>query len=129
MGQLAAVQDPDLVTLAVARAKEGDTNAHSLPLCPVRRRCLRLCEQTSCTAWTSPGRSTQSVFAKLMTTLQRYEPGEVPFAAWILRVSRNAALDNLVARDDAQLRQVLLRLREGRRLPLPRQTVSLSDRS
>ena len=69
---------------------------------------------------------TQSVFAKLMTTLQRYEPGEVPFAAWILRVSRSAALDNLVARDDAQLRQVLLRLQE-RRLPLPRQAMLSSE--
>jgi RNA polymerase sigma-70 factor, ECF subfamily len=38
---------------------------------------------------------THSVFAKLITAIHRYEPRDVPFAAWILRVSRNAALDHL----------------------------------
>jgi RNA polymerase sigma-70 factor (ECF subfamily) len=38
---------------------------------------------------------TQHVFAKLMTALPKYEPREVPFAAWILRVARNVALDHL----------------------------------
>lgn len=41
---------------------------------------------------------TQNVFAKLMTAIQKYEPRDVPFAAWILRVSRNAAMDHLRAR-------------------------------
>lgn len=41
---------------------------------------------------------TQNVFAKLMTAIGRYEQREVPFAAWILRVARNAALDHLRAR-------------------------------
>jgi RNA polymerase sigma-70 factor, ECF subfamily len=41
---------------------------------------------------------TQIVFAKLMKAIQKYEPGEVPFAAWILRVARNAAFDHLRAR-------------------------------
>lgn len=41
---------------------------------------------------------TQNVFAKLMTTIKKYEQQqEVPFDAWILRVSRNAALDYLRA--------------------------------
>jgi len=38
---------------------------------------------------------TQHVFAKLMTALPRYEPREVPFSAWILRVARNAAVDHM----------------------------------
>jgi RNA polymerase sigma-70 factor (ECF subfamily) len=38
---------------------------------------------------------TQNVFAKLSSALQRYEPREVPFSAWILRIARNAALDSL----------------------------------
>lgn len=38
---------------------------------------------------------TQHVFAKLMTSIERYEPRAVPFSAWILRVSRNVALDHL----------------------------------
>ena len=61
-----------------------------------------------------------------MTAIQKYEPREVPFAAWILRVARNAALDHLIARDDAQLRQVLLCLQD-RRLPLPSSISSQQD--
>jgi RNA polymerase sigma-70 factor (ECF subfamily) len=37
---------------------------------------------------------TQNVFAKLMTAIRKYEERDVPFAAWILRVARNAALDH-----------------------------------
>ena len=60
---------------------------------------------------------TQRVFGNLITAIQSYERREVPFAASILRFARNAALDHLIARDDAQLRQVLLCLQD-RRLPL-----------
>jgi RNA polymerase sigma-70 factor (ECF subfamily) len=38
---------------------------------------------------------TQQTFAKLLTELWRYEPGDAPFGAWMLRVSRNAAIDHL----------------------------------
>src|SRR4051794_20468696 len=38
---------------------------------------------------------TQHLFAKLMTALPKYEPRQVPFSAWILRVARNVALDHL----------------------------------
>ncbi len=38
---------------------------------------------------------TQSVFAKLMSSILKYEQRDVPFRAWILRVSRNAALDHM----------------------------------
>lgn len=41
---------------------------------------------------------TQNVFLKLGKSIQKYEPREVPFVAWILRVARNAALDHLRAR-------------------------------
>ena len=34
---------------------------------------------------------TQQLFAKLMTALPKYEPREVPFSAWIIRVARNVA--------------------------------------
>jgi RNA polymerase sigma-70 factor (ECF subfamily) len=119
MGPSTLVQHPELVTLAVARAKEGDTNAlHFLyvrfadDVCGYVNSIVRSLDDSR--------DITQRVFGKLMTTIQRYEPAEVPFAAWILRVSRNAALDHLVAREDAQLRHVLLSLQD-RRLPLPRQ--------
>ena len=41
---------------------------------------------------------THNVFAKLMTAIAKYEERSVPFAAWILRVSRHAALDHLRAK-------------------------------
>jgi RNA polymerase sigma-70 factor (ECF subfamily) len=40
---------------------------------------------------------TQTVFAKLITAVRRYEPRDVPFAAWVMRIARNAALDHLRA--------------------------------
>jgi RNA polymerase sigma-70 factor (ECF subfamily) len=49
---------------------------------------------------------THDVFAKLVTAIHRYEPREVPFAAWILRVSRNAALDHLRARRQIPFEEV-----------------------
>ncbi|HWI75037.1 MAG TPA: sigma-70 family RNA polymerase sigma factor [Baekduia sp.] len=38
---------------------------------------------------------TQQVFAKLLTGLDRYRPGEAPFIAWVLRVARNTAIDHV----------------------------------
>jgi RNA polymerase sigma-70 factor, ECF subfamily len=49
---------------------------------------------------------THNVFAKLITAIHKYEPREVPFAAWILRVARNAALDHLRARRQIPFEEV-----------------------
>ncbi len=38
---------------------------------------------------------TQQVFAKLIHVIGKYEQREVPFFAWILRVSRNVAVDHM----------------------------------
>jgi RNA polymerase sigma-70 factor, ECF subfamily len=38
---------------------------------------------------------TQQVFMKLISSIAKYEPRSVPFAAWILRVARNVAIDHL----------------------------------
>jgi RNA polymerase sigma-70 factor (ECF subfamily) len=38
---------------------------------------------------------TQHVFAKLMTTLVKYDDRGVPFFAWLVRLERNAAIDHL----------------------------------
>jgi RNA polymerase sigma-70 factor (ECF subfamily) len=51
---------------------------------------------------------TQNVFVKLMSVIGKYEPREVPFAAWIMRVARNAALDNLRARRATPVEEVRL---------------------
>jgi RNA polymerase sigma-70 factor (ECF subfamily) len=49
---------------------------------------------------------TQNVFGKLLTAIQRYQQREVPFAAWILRVGRNAALDHMRARRQIPVEEV-----------------------
>ena len=38
---------------------------------------------------------TQQVFTKLLTAIGKYEAREVPFSAWILRVTHNVAIDFL----------------------------------
>ena len=43
---------------------------------------------------------TQGVFTGLVTAINEYEQREVPFAAWILRFARNAALDHMRRADD-----------------------------
>lgn len=54
---------------------------------------------------------TQQVFAKLLTGLDRYRPGEAPFIVWVLRIARNAAIDHVrrvraVPLDDADRTRV-----------------------
>ena len=49
---------------------------------------------------------TQSMFARLMTAIERYEERAVPFAAWIMRVARNASLDHLRARRQIPVEEV-----------------------
>jgi RNA polymerase sigma-70 factor, ECF subfamily len=51
---------------------------------------------------------TQNIFAKLMKAINKYEPREVPFAAWIMRVARNASLDHLRARRAVPTEEVRL---------------------
>jgi len=38
---------------------------------------------------------TQAVFTKLFKAIEKYEPRDVPFAAWIRRVARNLAVDEM----------------------------------
>jgi RNA polymerase sigma-70 factor (ECF subfamily) len=89
--------DGDLLVHAIARAKEGDTAAlHFLyvrfadDVCGYVRSVVRDEHDAE--------DITQTLFATLPKKIQRYEQREVPFAAWILRVARNAALDHLRAR-------------------------------
>jgi RNA polymerase sigma-70 factor, ECF subfamily len=49
---------------------------------------------------------TQNVFAKLMKAIHKYERRDVPFAAWIIRVARNVALDQIRASRQIPLAEV-----------------------
>jgi len=97
--------DERLVYRAVARAKEGDTSAlHFLyvkyadDVCGYVRSIVRDADEAE--------DITQNVFAKLMTAILKYERRDVPFAAWILRVARNMALDHVRARRQIPVEEV-----------------------
>ncbi len=89
--------ESDLLRQAIARAKAGDVGAlHFL--------YVRFADDV-CAYVDSIVRDrheaediTHTLFLKLLVKIQRYEQRDVPFAAWILRVARNAALDHVRAR-------------------------------
>lgn len=95
--QSSSIDDSRLVQRAVIRAKAGDQEGlHFLYLrfAPDVQRYVASFVRDDHEAEDI----TQNVFAKLMTAIGKYEQREVPFAAWILRVARNAALDYMRAR-------------------------------
>ena len=97
MGQPILAQHPELVTQAVVRAKAGDMSALHFLYVRFADDVLRYVDSMVRDSHEAED-ITQNVFAKLTTAIQKYEPRDVPFAAWIMRVGRNAALDHLRAR-------------------------------
>ena len=82
--------------LAVARAKEGDDEAlrflyitYSQNIYGYVRSIVRDDHEAEDV--------TQHVFAKLMTSLVKYDDRGVPFFAWLIRLARNVAIDHLRA--------------------------------
>jgi RNA polymerase sigma-70 factor, ECF subfamily len=97
MGSSTGGSDSDLVQQAVAYAKAGDQEGlHFLYVryAPDVQRYINSVVHDRHEAEDI----TQNVFAKLITTIGKYEQREAPFTAWILRVARNAALDHMRAR-------------------------------
>jgi RNA polymerase sigma-70 factor (ECF subfamily) len=89
-----SAQAESLVDRAVARAKEGDQDAlrflyvrFSANVYGYARSIVRDDHEAEDV--------TQQVFAKLITAIGRYEQRDVPFSAWILRVTHNLAIDHL----------------------------------
>lgn len=84
------------IRLAVARAKEGDREAvrflyvtYSNNVYGFVRSIVRDDHEAEDV--------TQQVFAKLMTAIIKYDDRGIPFVAWLLRLSRNLAIDHLRA--------------------------------
>jgi len=82
--------------LAVARAKEGDPEGvrylyatYSPNIYGYVRSIVRDNHEAEDV--------TQHVFAKLMTRIVKYEDRGIPFSAWLLRLTRNVAIDHLRA--------------------------------
>ena len=82
--------------LAVARAKEGDREALRFLYVSYSHNIygyVRSIVQDEHEAEDV----TQHVFAKLMTSITKYDDRGVPFFAWLLRLARNVAIDQLRA--------------------------------
>jgi RNA polymerase sigma-70 factor (ECF subfamily) len=97
--------ESELVRRAVVRLKQGDRNAldflyvrYADDVCGFVKSIVRDSYEAE--------DITHNVFAKLITAIHKYEPREVPFAAWIMRVARNVALDHLRARRQIPFEEV-----------------------
>ncbi len=83
-----------LVVSAVRRAQAGDRDAFAFlyvrfadDVCGYARSIVRDCHEAE--------DITQQVFVKLTHAIEKYREREVPFFAWLLRVTRNVAVDHL----------------------------------
>jgi RNA polymerase sigma-70 factor, ECF subfamily len=95
----------ELVDRAIARAKQGEVDALHFLYVRFADEVYGFVNSIVCDPHAAED-VTQNLFGKLMTAIQRYEQREVPFAAWILRVARNAALDHLRARRQIPFEEV-----------------------
>jgi RNA polymerase sigma factor (sigma-70 family) len=89
--------DPTLLSRAVARAKEHDVDA-------LRFLYVRFADDVCRYVQSIVGDRraaetlTQTVLSELPAEMRRFEPGQMPFKAWLLRVAHNAAVDHLRSR-------------------------------
>ncbi len=81
---------------AVARAKEGDRDAVQFLYVRYSNNIYGYVRSIVRDDYEAED-VTQHVFAKLMTTIVRYDDRGVPFFAWLLRMARNVAIDHLRA--------------------------------
>jgi RNA polymerase sigma-70 factor, ECF subfamily len=97
--------DELLISRAIARAKEGDRDALSYLYVQYADDIQSYVSSIVRDAHEAED-ITQSLFAKLMTAIGKYEERSVPFSAWLLRVARNAALDAIRARRQVPVEEV-----------------------
>jgi RNA polymerase sigma-70 factor, ECF subfamily len=87
-------KDEVLVALAVAQAKEGDRSALQFLYIRYAKDVHRYVNSIVRDHHEAED-ITQGVFLRLTRALKSYTAYEVPFSAWLRRVARNAALENL----------------------------------
>ena len=90
----------DLVERAVACAKQGHVDA-------VHFLYVRFVDEVGAFVRGTVGDAeaesvTEAVFAKLVTEVQHYEPGALPFAGWILRLADRVVSTEGLAGDDSK---------------------------
>jgi RNA polymerase sigma-70 factor (ECF subfamily) len=90
-------EDARMVSLAVARGKEGDREAIRFLYVRYSHNIYGYVRSIVHDEHEAED-ITQHVFAKLMTVLVKYDERGVPFVAWLLRLAHNAAIDHLRGR-------------------------------
>jgi RNA polymerase sigma-70 factor (ECF subfamily) len=104
-GRAGEEEDRDLERRAIRAAKAGDWDALDYLYSRHADDVLRFVQSIVRNRHDAED-VTQEVFTKLMRAIHRYEEREVPFAAWITRVARNAALDHVRARRQIPVEEV-----------------------
>jgi RNA polymerase sigma-70 factor, ECF subfamily len=94
------------VRLAVARAKEGDQHALHFLYASYSHNIYGYVRSIVGDDHDAED-VTQHVFAKLITSIQKYDDRGVPFFAWLLRFARNVAIDHLRANRLVPIEEVL----------------------
>lgn len=106
-GSAGRLPEGRLVQRAVGRAKEGDREALHFLYVRYAPDLIRYVN-----SFVHDGHEAedivQDVFVKLITAIHKYEPRDVPFTAWIVRVARNAALDHMRAKRAIPVEEVQL---------------------
>jgi RNA polymerase sigma-70 factor (ECF subfamily) len=97
--------DRRMVSMAVARGKEGDREAIRYLYVRYSHNIYGYVRSIVHDEHEAED-ITQHVFAKLMSILRKYDERGVPFSAWIIRVARNAALDHVRQRRPIPVEEV-----------------------
>jgi RNA polymerase sigma-70 factor, ECF subfamily len=114
-----APNETRLVQQAVRRAKDGDSEGIHFLYVRFSDDVLRYVN-SFVRDYHEAEDITHNVFAKLMTSIVKYEERAVPFTAWIMRVARNAALDHLRARRAIPTEEVRIAEEEEAESPMER---------
>jgi RNA polymerase sigma-70 factor (ECF subfamily) len=98
---------------AITRAQEGDTRAMQFlytRFTPDVRRYVRSLIKDPHEAEDI----TQTVFLKVIASIDKYEPREVPFIAWLLRIARNTTLSHFRSQRSIPVEEVIVQGDDGR---------------
>jgi RNA polymerase sigma-70 factor, ECF subfamily len=98
-------RDP-AIAQAVARAKSGDMDAIHFLYLRYKDNIYGYVLSILRDAHEAED-ATQTVFMKLISVIHNYEPRQVPFTAWILRVAHNVAVDSLRQRRPVPCEEVI----------------------
>ncbi|MFZ0376978.1 MAG: sigma-70 family RNA polymerase sigma factor [Solirubrobacteraceae bacterium] len=98
-------RDP-AIAQAVARAKSGDMDAIHFLYLRYKDNIYGYVLSILRDAHEAED-ATQTVFMKLISVIRNYEPRQVPFTAWILRVAHNVAVDSLRQRRPVPCEEVI----------------------